>query len=261
MHIAVALEWTDVGDPSTRSSFGTRCSGSTTPGSGLSGRLVVPPRLLGELGCFGLGRLGAPSSGSATSPSSERRRGRPAGWTWSPGTNLPTTGCQEQCYAGWTLTSPGPGPAEKGSRTPVGKHRTASWRRRFDHISSPSAAMSSLVRHMPNGASPSRPLRLDSDNWWARSPVSNQRCPARTSSTGLAATRMRATWTRDSDVSPTSGPFQSSSGPLGGPVPLAPLLPSAAPATPQSSVTPTAAGRRPETRYPGGTRTSTLPIR
>jgi hypothetical protein len=54
---------------------------------------------------------------------------------------------------------------------------------------------------------------------------------------------MRATWTRDSDVSPTTGPLQSSNGPLGGPVPLALRLPSAAQATPPSSVIPT--------RYPG----------
>ncbi len=111
-----------------------------------------------------------------TSPSCERRRGGPAGWTWSPRTNLPITWCQEQCYAGWTLTSSGPGPVEKGSRTQVGKPRTASGRRRFDHVSPHSAARSSSARHMPNGASPSRPLRLDSDNWRARSPESNPRC-------------------------------------------------------------------------------------
>ncbi len=64
--------------------------------------------------------------------------------------------------------------------------------------------------------------------------------------TGLAATWMRATWTRDSDVSPTTGLLQSSSGPLGGQVPSALRLPSAAPATQPSSVIPTAAGRGPE---------------
>jgi hypothetical protein len=46
----------------------------------------------------------------------------------------------------------------------VGKPRTASGRRRFDHVSQHSAARSSWARHMPNGASPWRPLRLDSDN-------------------------------------------------------------------------------------------------
>jgi hypothetical protein len=179
LHIAVALElvagqtWATL---QPLQDCGTRCPGGTTPGSGPSGQLVVPPRLLVELGRSGLGRLGAPSSGSATFPSCERWRGRPAGWTWSPGTNLQTICCQEQCYAGWTLTSPGPGPAEKGSQTPVEKPRTASGR--FDHVSQHSAARSSSARHIPNGASPSRPFRLDSDNWRARSPQSNPCCPA-----------------------------------------------------------------------------------
>jgi hypothetical protein len=58
----------------------------------------------------------------------------------------------------------------------VGKPRTASGRRRFDHVSPYSAARSSSARHMPIGASPSRPLRLDSDNWRVRSPGGNPRC-------------------------------------------------------------------------------------
>jgi hypothetical protein len=53
-----------------------------------------------------------------------------------------------------TLTPPGPGPAEKGSRTPMGKPRTVSGRRRFDHVIPHSAAMSSSARHLPNRASP-----------------------------------------------------------------------------------------------------------
>jgi hypothetical protein len=49
------------------------------------------------------------------------------------------------CYAGWTLTSPGPGQVEKGSWAPVGKPRTASGRRRFDHVS-PHSAVSFTCR-------------------------------------------------------------------------------------------------------------------
>ena len=60
----------------------------TCQGHGLSGQSVVPPRLSGKSSCFGPSRLGYPSL-DLHSPS--RRRGRPAGWTQSPGTNLPTT--------------------------------------------------------------------------------------------------------------------------------------------------------------------------
>ncbi len=69
LHIAVALElvagqtWAT---PQPVQDCGTRCPGGTDPGNGPSGQLVVPPRLLWELDRFGLGRLGAPSSGSAT---------------------------------------------------------------------------------------------------------------------------------------------------------------------------------------------------
>ncbi len=68
LHIAVALElvagqtWATL---QPVQDCGTRCPGCTTPGSGPSGQLVVPPRLLGELGRFGLARVGALSSGSA----------------------------------------------------------------------------------------------------------------------------------------------------------------------------------------------------
>ncbi len=55
-----------------------------------------------------------------------------------------------------TLAPPGLGPAGKGSWTPVGKPRTASGRRRFDHVSPHSAARSSSARHMSIRASPSK---------------------------------------------------------------------------------------------------------
>ena len=89
--------WTDVGGTSTRTKIvpslwdplpwrhGPRY---TCQGHGLSGQSVVPPRLSGKSSCFGPSRLGYPSL-DLHSPS--RRRGRPAGWTQSPGTNLPTT--------------------------------------------------------------------------------------------------------------------------------------------------------------------------
>ncbi len=41
-----------------------------------------------------------------TSPSFERRRGRPAGWTWSPGTNLPTASRQPDAKRSATLAGP-----------------------------------------------------------------------------------------------------------------------------------------------------------
>ena len=86
--------WTDVGGTSTRTKIvdplpwrhGPRY---TCQGHGLSGQSVVPPRLSGKSGCFGPSRLGYPSPGSVTCH--PRRKGRPAGWTKSPGTNLPTT--------------------------------------------------------------------------------------------------------------------------------------------------------------------------
>jgi hypothetical protein len=71
---------------------------------------------------------------------------------------------------------------------------------------------------MPNRASPSKSSQVGFGNWWVRFQQINPSCPARTFPTGLAATRMRATWTRDSDVRPTTGPLQSSSGSLGGSV-------------------------------------------
>ena len=49
-----------------------------------------------------------------------------------------------------------PGPDGKGSRTPVGKPRTAPGRRRFYRVSPPSAATSSSARHLPHRASPSQ---------------------------------------------------------------------------------------------------------
>ncbi len=55
-----------------------------------------------------------------------------------------------------TLTPPGPGPIGKGSRIPVGKPRTASGSRLFDHVSPHSAAMSSSALHLPNRASSSK---------------------------------------------------------------------------------------------------------
>ncbi len=56
-----------------------------------------------------------------------------------------------------TLTPLGPGPVGKGSRTPVGKPRTASGRRCFDHVRE---AMSSSARHSPNRASPSKAFQV-----------------------------------------------------------------------------------------------------
>jgi hypothetical protein len=62
LHSAVALElvagqmWATL-QPVQLEDCGTFCPGGKTPGSGPSGQLVVPPRLLGELGRFGLGRL------------------------------------------------------------------------------------------------------------------------------------------------------------------------------------------------------------
>jgi hypothetical protein len=60
LHIAVALDSELVAGQAWATlqpvqDCGTRCLGGTTPGSGPSGQLVVPPCLLGELGSFGLG--------------------------------------------------------------------------------------------------------------------------------------------------------------------------------------------------------------
>jgi hypothetical protein len=62
---------------------------------------------------------------------------------------------------------------------------------------------------------------------------------------------MRATWTRDLDVSPTSGPLQSSSGPLGGQVPLAPRLPFGRPGNPTRAEFSDSDHRWPWARDPG----------
>jgi hypothetical protein len=110
--------WTDVGDPSTSSRLwdqAIRCPGGTTPGSGPSGQLVVPQRLLGSWAVSVWADSEPRPQDPRTLPSSERWRGRPAGWTWLPGTNLPTTRCQEQCYAGWTLTSPARAQLKRGA--------------------------------------------------------------------------------------------------------------------------------------------------
>jgi hypothetical protein len=116
------------------------------------------------------------------------REGGPLAGLGRPGQTSRQPDAKSSAMLAGTLTPQGPGPAGKGSRTPLGKPRTASGRRRFDHVS----AMSSSARHLPNRASPSKASQVGfGELAGTRSPQSNPRCPARTFRTGLAATRMR----------------------------------------------------------------------
>jgi hypothetical protein len=160
LYIAVALElvagqtWATL---QPDQDCGTRCPGGTALRNGLSGRLSLHA-------CSG-SRAASVWADSEPRPQDQRQRrppkdgeGGPRAGLGRPGQTSRQPDAKSSAMLAGTLTPPGPGPVGKGSRTPVGKPRTASGRRRFDHVSPHSAAMSSSGRpgHLPNRASPSK---------------------------------------------------------------------------------------------------------
>ena len=86
--------WTDVGGTSTQTKIVGPAALAARPTLYVSGArpqrpVGCPSTLVWEVGLLRLKPTRIPVAGPGTCHS--RRRGRPAGWTWSPGTYLPTT--------------------------------------------------------------------------------------------------------------------------------------------------------------------------
>ncbi len=151
-----------------------------------------------------------------------------------------------------------PGPGWKGESDPSGETQNGVRAQGFDHVSP-------RPGHPRRGTCPSGLAPQGLSGWiriTVRTPGGNPRC---------LRERPALAWQRATRMRPHGRETRTSAPPLGHSsfqVDLSAArfrwrhtYPSAAPATPPSSVIPTAAGRGPKTRYPGGSTTSTLPNR